>query len=321
VIKLSNVLQEYAPEKEVVCNVHGIRSDFLLTERPYQSIDEGKCTFDGIRLPHTVNSLGGGIYFIGKLLWAKGLDRLLELQVFFNRNTGAYFPMDIFGNGPDEREIKLAYLGAAEADEDSDMHDAPSSEADSRVLESCKEEMTCGTAFARSLNGSDTLPVRFLGRLDHGQVGPQYKVFVNPSVTEVLCTTTAEALAMGKFVVIPRHASNGFFEQFPNCLVYESKAEFVTQLQHAFANHPLPLSEELKHTLTWEAATDRLLDAASVSKRDFARGYRVGRKWDERATTVHYALGNGRTGDVLRKVLGGGPVADQFQYETSQRIR
>jgi hypothetical protein len=51
------------------------------------------------------------------------------------------------------------------------------------------------------------IPARFLGVKDHALLRniPEHKIFVNLSITEVLCTTTAEALAMGKFVVIPNH--------------------------------------------------------------------------------------------------------------------
>ena len=144
----------------------------------------------------------------------------------------------------------------------------------------------------------------------------EYKIFVNPSITEVLCTCTAEATAMGKFIIIPDHPSNVFFHQFPNCLLYKTKTEFVELLEYAIAHDPEPLSDDLIHVLTWEAATERFMEASAISRRDAKWRNRVGRnKSDEKIAKLHYALGRGAKGDVLRKVLGGGPVADQFQYD------
>lgn len=51
------------------------------------------------------------------------------------------------------------------------------------------------------------IPARFLGLIDHVVIRdmPKYKIFLNLSESEVLCTTTAEALAMGKWIIIPNH--------------------------------------------------------------------------------------------------------------------
>ena len=62
-----------------------------------------------------------------------------------------------------------------------------------------------------------------------------YSLFVNPSTSDVLCTATAEALAMGKTVVIPEHPSNTFFAQFTNCHMYTDTAEMVRLLNDALA--------------------------------------------------------------------------------------
>jgi len=271
VIKLSDVLQDYAPEKEISCNVHGIRQEFLQVPPP------------------TDNK----VYFIGKLLWAKGLDKMLELEACYKRETGNYFCLDIYGSGPEEKEIQRAFLGKTDD----------------------SEAVTSRSTYYSWIVRRQKLPVQFLGRTDHASLSSDYKIFVNPSITEVLCTTTAEAIAMNKFVIIPNHPSNTFFQQFPNCLQYNSKMEFVAFLQYALSHDPEPLSDDLRHMLTWEAATDRFLESACMSQRDAARRDRIGKKGDERIANLHYELFKGHTGDVLRKVLGGGPVADQFKYE------
>lgn len=74
------------------------------------------------------------------------------------------------------------------------------------------------------------LAVEFHPATDHAELF-MYKTFVNPSESEVLCTTVAEALAMGKFVVIAEHASNEFFYQFPNTLKFKTHEEFKKQVQ------------------------------------------------------------------------------------------
>lgn len=94
----------------------------------------------------------------------------------------------------------------------------------------------------------------------------RYKIFVNPSVSDVLCTATAEALAMGKFVICADHPSNDFFKSFPNCLTYKTSEDFVARVKEAMAREPQPLTPEQRHTLSWEAATQRFVQYSELDK-------------------------------------------------------
>jgi digalactosyldiacylglycerol synthase len=218
-VKLSGTLEQVAPEKELVENVHGVRGNFIetgveLRSRLGKSLEESDPVFGATADPK--------IYFIGKLLWSKGLGSLMELLKFAEETADLRVKVDMYGGGPDKAaaEAKALKLG---------------------------------------------LDMPFHGPLDHSKIALSHKIFVNPSTSEVLCTTSAEALAMGKFVVLPSHPSNDFFAQFPNCLAYTTQEEFVANLYYAITHEPEPLSEEYAHALSWEAATERLAASACIS--------------------------------------------------------
>ncbi|KAG0499705.1 hypothetical protein HPP92_004396 [Vanilla planifolia] len=111
------------------------------------------------------------------------------------------------------------------------------------------------------------LNVNFMNGRDHADDSLHgYKVFINPSMSDVLCTATAEALAMGKFVVCADHPSNDFFRYFPNCLTYKTSEEFVARVKEALTNEPQPLTPEQRYTLSWEAATHRFIKYSDVDR-------------------------------------------------------
>lgn len=120
---------------------------------------------------------------------------------------------------------------------------------------------------------------------------------------------------MGKFAIIPVHPSNQFFLKFPNCLAYRSKFEFVANLRWAMTHEPEPMSPELLRHFTWEAATDRFIEASIITVREALERERLGRsKLDERIAWLHNELGKGTSGDILRKICGAGPVSHQVKY-------
>eukprot|EP00804_Cyclotella_cryptica_P012376 CCRYP_010832-RA/>CCRYP_010832-RA protein AED:0.05 eAED:0.05 QI:418/1/1/1/1/1/7/44/883 len=218
-IKLSGTLGNFAPEKELVENVHGVRRTFL---------DIGQELRSKLTAPEAASDpvfsadAAPKVYFIGKMLWSKGLGSLMDLMKYAEESSGLKVTVDMYGGGPnkDEASEKAKSMG---------------------------------------------LDMPFHGPIDHAELGFSHKIFINPSLSEVLCTTVAEALAMGKFVVLPNHPSNDFFAQFPNCLPYSNKEEFIGNLYYALTHAPEPLTDEYSYALSWEAATERFAAAGSVS--------------------------------------------------------
>ena len=93
-----------------------------------------------------------------------------------------------------------------------------------------------------------------------------YKIFLNTSRSEIICTTTVEAIAMGKFVLLPEDPTNQYFYRFRNCLAYSSPTDFIEKLEFALVSNPEkdPLIEEF----SWESAIDRLLDVIDQNPLD-----------------------------------------------------
>jgi digalactosyldiacylglycerol synthase len=360
VIKLSDVLQTFAPEKEKTSNVHGVRSEFLKEGLRRAQEERGHADILNVmQVSSRRETERTSVYFIGKLLWAKGLDLMLDLEEYYKQCTGEYFAIDIYGSGPEQKDIMRSYHGrkqlngnSKENDESTDEQDSiPIFDASQNVLKQMSsEESPEGSVFTvqfktreRLQKIKDTIkatteslefdlpkslhelrrqpiPASFPGRVDHAILTNQYKVFVNPSVTEVLCTTTAEALAMGKFAIIPVHPSNTFFLRFPNCLAYRNKFEFVANLRWALTHDPEPLTPELARAFTWDAATDRLIEASAITNREALEREKLGlTKLDERIAWFHNELGKGVTGDMVRKVLGAGPASHQVKYQVAHQ--
>mmetsp|Transcript_25531 Transcript_25531/g.46780 ORF Transcript_25531/g.46780 Transcript_25531/m.46780 type:complete len:315 (+) Transcript_25531:2-946(+) len=210
-----------------------------------------------------------GIYFLGKALYTKGYRELID--------------------GLDAYREKQAVAGASADIPHIDTYGS-GPEYDSIVSEINERQ----------------LPIQPHAGIDHAHpTMHRYKVFVNPSTSDVLCTATAEALAMGKIVIIPDHPSNTFFKQFSNTMMYQHPTELVPLLQKALAREPGPMPPMEAFMLSWEAASERLLDAAALPEgtRRKSKGP-VGTA----AYAVHYAMSTQPLFDVIRTVTGRGPT-------------
>lgn len=191
IIRLSSAVPAYS--RSISLNVNGVRDEFI--ELPMLTQE----TTDVVP------------YFVGKLVWEKGFDELVDLL-----KRSHCHRMDIFGAGEDRDRI---------------------------------DQYAQSQGIVFSMKGPTLSPTNDLA---------PYRVFINTSRSEVLCTTTAEALAMGKWAIVPRHPSNEYFYDFATCLPYSSPEEFAMHLRKALHDEPPVIHRDV---FCWERATERLLEA------------------------------------------------------------
>lgn len=85
IIKLSGALQEFAAEKEVICNVHGTHIWLLfqyavLNSQPFRCVAGVRTKYLSIGDHATPATFTKGAYFVGKMAWPKGLADLFSLM-------------------------------------------------------------------------------------------------------------------------------------------------------------------------------------------------------------------------------------------------
>jgi len=141
------------------------------------------------------------IYYIDKLLWVKGFHYLLDIEEQYRQNTGNYFPIDIYGAGPEEDDIKQSFLGHSTAQEPLTTPTAQLSSKSSILLsategsfqytaETCKAffkliQLPVALKKSSSYQSIDSIPSVFFGVQRHLRLKDMpYKVFLNPSVFE-----------------------------------------------------------------------------------------------------------------------------------------
>ena len=260
-IRISGATQDVPGS--VVCNIHGVQPRFLqvgqdIAERrragkPLSAHAPATPLGDGGQEGAEAD-LSAGAYYIGKAVWGK----YRELVDLMGEEGYVDEPAEVPQGGGGWRGRKAATAGGTRR---------------RRVEIDCFGSGQDAGAVQQEA-AAKGIPLRMYAGRDHGDPAfRKYKVMVNTSMSEVVCTCAAEALAMGKFVVCADHPSNEFFKQFSNCLIFDPARpeDFREKLQYALKHEPRALSEAERHALSWEAATDRFLNVASTEVREAQR--------------------------------------------------
>lgn len=110
VIKLSGTLGKFAPEKELIENVHGVRGKFLEIG---DNLKDKLLSYGGKNDPVFGPDANPSVYFIGKQLWSKGLGSLMELLKYAEESADLRVKVDMYGGGPDKdaAEARAQKLG------------------------------------------------------------------------------------------------------------------------------------------------------------------------------------------------------------------
>jgi len=146
-----------------------------------------------------------GIYFLGRLVWDKGLAAVIELACRSGHS------IDVYGYGQDAAAIEA--------------------EAARRKA-----------------------PLRFMGpAASPWEWLPNYRVYINPAVSEVLTTAVADALVAGRHAVLPRCPANQPFLGYPNVHAYDDLDGAVAALETALATPPEP-PHAIRHDFDWRTA-------------------------------------------------------------------
>lgn len=87
--------------------------------------------------------------------------------------------------------------------------------------------------------------------------------------------------------------------------------EFAANLYWALNHDPTPLTPELRHILTWEAATDRLIASSAITKEMQQKSNHF---TDKFIAWVLEQVGGGKYGDTLRLLAGGKNAANQIEF-------